>query len=151
MTYTVSNRTSNWVLYKLTRGGKKKEMACGDNLRSEVHKMKWNSDSIENVLCCDTIQRWHWQWILTSVCTCCFTAETFVKYDSDSEMFLIRILANYWSGGLTLRSVGFFHVSWTSWRKIQSPEVKLLLILFPGHPVSVILLSASLSWIIPRV
>lgn len=34
--------------------------------------------------------------ILASVCTCCFTAETIVKYDSDFETFLIRTIANFW-------------------------------------------------------
>lgn len=34
--------------------------------------------------------------ILTSVCTCCFTAETVVKYDSVSEMFPVRTIANFW-------------------------------------------------------
>lgn len=60
------------------------------DLISKLHKMKLNSDSTENAECCDTGSK-----ILASVCTCCFTAGTVVRYYSGSEMLLIRTIAKF--------------------------------------------------------
>lgn len=73
---------------------KKKKKDHRHNLRSKVHKVKLNSDSTENTRCCGT-RGGTGSKILASVCTCCFTAETVVRYYSGSEMLLIRTTANF--------------------------------------------------------
>lgn len=81
----------------------------------------------------------------TSTCTCYFTAETVIRNNSDSEMFLVRIIANIWQV-----------INQENWHRLSEHpgESWGSSIAYPVFLFTSCLLyscSALLCWIIPRV
>ena len=80
-----------------------------------------------------------------STCTCYFTAETVIRNNSDSEMFLVRIIANIWQV-----------INQENWHRLSEHpgESWGSSIAYPVFLFTSCLLyscSALLCWIIPRV
>lgn len=80
-----------------------------------------------------------------STCTCYFTAETVIRNNSDSEMFLVRIIANIWQV-----------INQENWHRLSEHpgESWGSSIVYPVFLFTSCLLyscSALLCWIIPRV
>lgn len=87
-----------------------------------------------------------------STCTCYFTAETVIRNNSDSEMFLVRIIANIWqviNQENWHRPVGFSKAFWASWGKLRF--IHCLSCFFLYNLCLLYSCSALLCWIIPRV
>lgn len=81
----------------------------------------------------------------TSTCTCYFTAETVIRNNSDSEMFLVRVIGNIWQV-----------INQENWHRLSEHpgESWGSSIAYPVFLFTSCLLyscSALLCWIIPRV